>query len=77
MIFCESGDGACASFDKYEKPLKVSYWILVAVVYFVLRIFNENTVSKTAAGVIYYAFTAALTCVCVKAVTDKRKQING
>ncbi len=47
------------------------YWILVIAVYFVLRVFNENTASKIATGVLYYAFTLVLTWICMSAISKK------
>ena len=78
MIFCEDADAQGVLPDiRFEKPLKASYLILLFTVYFALRIFNENTASKTAAGIIYYLFTAAVTCLCIRAVSDKRKKTDG
>lgn len=46
----------------------VSYWIVLIAVYFILRVFNENTVSKTATGVLYYALTLAFTWLCISCI---------
>ena len=44
----------------------VWYIILLFAVYFGLRVFHENTMSRIGAGIIYYSFTTAVTVLSVK-----------
>ena len=60
--------------EKVKNALLCWYVILLVAVYFGLRLFNENTVSKIAVGLIYYAFTVAMTVLAVKLI---RKKDNG
>ena len=60
--------------EKVLNTMLCWYGILLAAVYFGLRVFNENTASKIAAGVMYYSFTIALTVIGIKLI---RKKDNG
>ncbi|MCR5672910.1 MAG: glycosyltransferase 87 family protein [Lachnospiraceae bacterium] len=75
MLFCKDEDTGIT--ETYRPHLTASYAILITAVYFVLRIFSENTASKAVTGTLYYAFTVAVTLLLVKAVTDKRGKTNG
>lgn len=60
--------------EKAHNALLCWYVILLAAVYFGLRLFGENTASKIAVGVIYYAFTVTTTVLAIKLI---RKKENG
>ncbi len=49
-----------------------AYAVLVLMIYFVLRLFGESTPSKICAGVMYYAFTVAVTARSVKLIKEKK-----
>lgn len=70
MLFCEEGRD-----DIKDSPVRVyMIWFacLILGVYFVLRILNENTISKICVGVVYYLFTAAVTYLAVRIIRNKR-----
>lgn len=50
----------------------VSYWVVVAALYFGLRVFNESTVSMIITGVMYYAFTIGVTINCIKGIKNEQ-----
>ena len=54
--------------EKAYRCWLISYGILLAAVYFGLRVFNENTFSRIGVGMIYYAFTLALSYHAVKSL---------
>lgn len=57
-----------------EGPFKVWYCILIALTYFGLRIFDENTASKIITAVVYYTFTTAVTYIAAKYGKEGRLQ---
>ncbi len=71
MFFCRGGADCMG--EKERDIYFYSYAVLLAAVYFGLRLFNENDFSKAAAGIIYYAYTAALV---VYGITLIRKNKN-
>lgn len=60
--------------NRVNNALACWYLAVVILVYFVLRIFGENTASKIAVGTVYYAFTVAVTVTGVLLI---RKRDNG
>ena len=50
----------------------VYYWLLIAAVYFVLRIFGENRPSKITVGAAYYLFAVCTGLYCIRLIEDKR-----
>ena len=63
-------------FGKKRQIYAAWYWILTILIYFALRIFNENTFSKIVTGSLYYAFTLAVTYYGVKMCVNKRQGMN-
>ncbi len=57
MMFCGIRDED----REAGRPVIIWYGVLIVLVYFVLRIFDENTPSKICVGIVYYAFTAFVT----------------
>ena len=53
--------------------LKIWYWVLTVSVYFLLRVFGENTPSKIVTGIIYYAFTFTVTYCLARAVIKEKQ----
>ena len=64
-MFCEEPE------RREGTVLKAYYMILLFAVFFVLRVFGESTASLTAAGIMYYLFTAAVTWEGIKTIKDK------
>lgn len=67
-MFLDKGADA----DRYRPAGTAAYMTVIICVYFVLRIFNENTVSRICVGILYYAFTIALTYMAVSGVRKER-----
>ncbi|MCR5831103.1 MAG: DUF2029 domain-containing protein [Lachnospiraceae bacterium] len=62
-------DGADKEIFASRKGLYTAlYWVVTVFVYFILRVFNENTVSKVATGIFYYAFTLAIAWICIAGI---------
>lgn len=53
----------------------LAYTLLIVSVYFGLRVFNENTVSKICVGILYYAFTIAFTYRTVKTMDNHNTMV--
>ncbi len=53
---------------KFKNALLCGYAVLTAGVYFLLRLFNENTASKIAVGTLYYAFSVILLIMAVQLI---------
>lgn len=72
MMFCDAFTAdhgvKCRNF------MTVWYALLIAAVYFVLRLFGENTASLIGAGIIYYSFTIAVTWLGIKIIKDKNNE---
>lgn len=54
--------------QRSTRAMFIWYLVLMVMLYFVLRIFDENTVSKLAVGITYYLFAAALTVIGFKSI---------
>ncbi len=71
MLFCR------AFSQDFGERIKnaVLYWyaLLLVLVYFGLRIFSENTASRIAVGIIYYAFTLTISVLSVKMIKDWKR----
>lgn len=50
-----------------KKYLNVAYTLLTFFVFFVLRLFHENSISLDTAGILYYIFTAVMLAIVLKA----------
>lgn len=60
-----------------RKGMIVWYASLTVMLYFVLRVFNENTVSKVVCGTMYYAYAAVITTLGIMKIKDIRGRENG
>lgn len=60
--------------DKMRRYTDIAYILLIMAVYFGLRIFSENTVSKIAVGLLYYIFTIFVTALFIICVVRGRKE---
>ncbi len=68
-MFCS---GACPKDDKRTLAGYYAFTLLILSVYFVLRIFGENTASKICVGIFYYGFTMALTYAAIMTIKQPR-----
>lgn len=50
------------------------YEVLLVLVFFVLRVFSENTASRIAIGTIYYAFTILVSIMAIEIIQKNKKQ---
>lgn len=62
--------------ERLVRIINSSYYVLVLLVFFGLRVFNENIQSKLIIGACYYAFTIAVTAIAV-GVIYKNRQLEG
>lgn len=69
MLFCAEARDDIK--DLPRRPYMIWFACLILGVYFVLRILNENTVSKICVGIVYYAFTFAVTAQAIKMIRKK------
>lgn len=51
--------------EKISKITWIYYQIMIIAVFFVLRVFNENTASKIAVGILYYLFAIAILIMAI------------
>lgn len=70
---------SCDKMPQLEGGLRqiylIGYGVLVLSVFFVLRIFSESLPSRIAVGIIYYAFTIAVSWLLIKEIyNDKRRK---
>lgn len=64
--------------EREYKITYVMYWIMLFAVFFGLRVFNENDISRIVVGLIYYVFTIMITVIAVNSVrTGKARSNNG
>ena len=56
--------------------MKIFYGIVLFAVYFVLRMFNENTLSRIGVGIIYYIFTIMISIIVVNLICGKQGIVN-
>lgn len=56
-----------------RKITVISYYCLIMMVYFGLRLFNENIPSRICVGVIYYAFTVFVTYLAIRQIGEKKR----
>ena len=70
MLFCEGSREVLAG--TLCRVYMIWFACLIFGVYFGLRIFHENTLSKICVGIIYYAFTLAVTYIAVRQIRNKR-----
>ena len=61
----------------FDTVITVWYVILLLMVYFMLRIFDENAVSLAVCGTCYYAFAVVSGIMAVKMIKDERIRVNG
>lgn len=61
----------------FDTVMGISYVVILLMVYFMLRVFDENAVSLTVCGICYYAFTIAASISAVKKIKDERIRVNG
>ena len=59
---------------RIKNALMCWYAVLIAAVFFGLRIFSENTASKIVTGVIYYSFTMGVTILCFMMIKKTGKE---
>ena len=59
-------NGHICTNEKLGTVLTVWYWTVIAAVYFMLRVFKENTASMLVTGIIYYAFAIAVSACAIK-----------
>lgn len=57
--------------ERRDSVYKVWLGLLTVFIYFVLRLFNENTPSKICAAVLYYGFTLAATYLLIRLIKRK------
>ena len=72
MMFCDTFTADHG--EKCRKIMTVWYALIIAAVYFVLRLFGENTASLIGTGIIYYSFTLAVTWLGIKIIKDKNNE---
>ncbi len=69
------GDDLAACFgEKCRTFMRVWYAVLIAEVYFALRLFNEEAPALIGTAIIYYGFTIAVTWLSIKLVKDKNNE---
>lgn len=61
----------------FGRYIAVWYAVLVLLVYFVLRIFDENAVSKICTAIVYYAFTLYVTYALICTARSSKEQTAG
>ena len=71
LLFC--GRLSEETGEKIKNALVCWYAVLLVALYFVLRLFSENTASKIAVGILYYGFTIFVSILAVKMLRDKNK----
>lgn len=59
--------------EKIKSVLLYWYAVLIALVFFGLRVFSENTPSRIAVGAVYYAFTLTVSVLSVKMIKDWKR----
>ncbi len=69
MLFCD--DFVADLGEKCRTFMRTWYAVLIAEVYFVLRLFGESTASLIGTGIIYYGFTIAVTWLTIKIVRNR------
>ena len=72
MLFCDTFTSDHGK--RCGKIMTVWYALLIASVYYVLRLFGENTASLIVTGIIYYSFTVAVTWLGIKIIKDKNNE---
>ena len=69
------GDGLSSDHgEKCTVFMRSWYAVLIAEIYFALRVFGENSQSLVAAGIVYYGFTAAVTWLAIKLLRNKKDE---
>ena len=66
MLFLKEKEDAGDTMSR--KDIKIWYFILLVMVYFMLRVFDENALSKIVTGIVYYAFTLFITYGGIKLI---------
>lgn len=59
--------------EKIYQYFVIMYYVLIAMVYFGLRVFHENIMSRTVVAIVYYLFTIAITAVAVYIIKKEKK----
>lgn len=66
-MFFVSASGEIVT-NKYFEWFKIYYYILMFSVYFGLRVFDENLISRIFVGILYYIFTLIITIFAIKSM---------
>lgn len=59
--------------ELFRKITRISYYCLIMMVYFGLRLFNENIPSRICVGIIYYIFTVYVTYLAIRQIGAIKK----